>query len=353
MTEWAGVSKLSLMLETGGPGAEIYANGRNQIAVTVSVKPTDENGSTYYGDISWPNRVNLVDYVSGEKLNWQGREGWCFTDREDRYFHHLPGGGSRAAAETEPEPAAEPEAELADDGTQKFTFYISCWPGADRKSVSAWVETDTGKVYTTTAGSGSFEGKVALDPLVALTHRRSGVNWEYSRTATRYENDTKYVSTEAWNYYLSLDSTDNYFVTFSVSGYWSDPGYEGFFACDIKPDSHHKNLYGSYVWYQEPHGSSYDGDGGYGGLIVNFPDGNKWWDYARVYDRPYPEQYLCFTWVHATTGGDGWHIPNGPVNTWRVYFSPVITAWDRYGNTGKFSIDGSGVDSGIELADYS
>ncbi|MFE6748272.1 hypothetical protein ACFVGM_20645 [Kitasatospora purpeofusca] len=342
MTRWAGVSELSLMLETGGPGAEIYANGRNQVAVTVSFRPTDENGATYHGDISWPNRVHLVDHVSGEKLNWRGREGWCFTDREDRYFHHVPGGGGPAAAGPEP----------AEDGTQRFTFYVSCWPGADRKPVSARVETDTGRVCTTTAGSGSFEGRVTLDPLVALVHRRSGVGWDCSRTATRYENDTKYVTTEAWNYYLSLDSADNCFVTFSVSGCWSDPGYEGFFACDIDPGSRRRNLYGSYVWYREPHAGSYDGDGGYGGLIVNFPDGNKWWDYARVYDRPHPERYLCFTWVRATTGEDGWHIPNGPVDTWRVHSSPVITAWDRYGNTGRFRVDGSGAERGIELADH-
>ncbi|CAO5173155.1 conserved hypothetical protein [Frankia sp. AiPs1] len=340
MTQWAGVSKLSVMLETGGLAAGIYANGRNQVAVTISVKPSDENVKTYYGSISWLNRVNLVDYVNGAKLNWQGSTDWCFTDREDPHFHHVPGVGQ----------AAEPE--LLDDGTQKFTFYVTCWPGVSQKAIAAWVETDTGKIYTTTAGSGATEGKVTLNPLVALTHRKADVNWDYSKTTTQYGNDTRYVTTQAWNYYLSLKYTDNYFVTFSVSGYWSDPGYEGFFACDITPENRHKNLYGSYVWYKEPHDSSYYSNDGFGGMIVNFPEGNNWWDYAKIYDRPYPSQYLCFTWVHATTGGNGWHIPNGPIDMWREYFIPVITAWDMYGNIGEFGIDGSGVDNGIDLADY-
>ncbi|MEI5102693.1 hypothetical protein RB200_34485 [Streptomyces sp. PmtG] len=327
------------MLETGGTAASIYANGRNQVAVTISVKPTDENGNTYDGTISWPNQVNLVDYVTGTKLSWQGHSDWCFTQNENQHFHHVPGAGQSF------------ETELLEDGTQKFTFYVSCWPGVSQKPIAAWVKTDTGKVYATTAGSGAFEGKVTLNPLIGLTYRRADVNWDYSKTSTQSEDDTKYVTTQAWNYYLSLKSTDNYFVTFSVSGYWSDPGYEGFFACDITPDSRHKNFYGSYVWYQEPHDSAYHTSDGFGGKIVNFPDGNNWWDYAKVYDRPYPDQYLCFTWVHSTTGGNGWHIPNGPIHTWRVYFSPVITAWDRYGNTGKFGIDGAGVDNGIDLTD--
>ncbi|MCK9904739.1 hypothetical protein CC117_31615 [Parafrankia colletiae] len=339
MTEWAGVSKLSVILETGGQASAIYANGRNQVAVTISIKPTDEKNNTYYGAISWPDRVNLVDYVTGTKLNWKGSTDWCFTNEEDQYFHHVPG-GSRAA-----------EPELLDDGTQQFTFYVTARPGVSQKSIAAWVKTDTGKIYQTTQGSGTFEGKVVLNPLVALTHRKSDVTWRYSTTPTQYGDDTRYVTTKAWNYYLSLNSSDNYFVTFSVSGYWSDDGYEGFFASDIKPDNRHKNFYGAYVWPREPHESAYYSSDGYAGQIVNFPVGNNWWDYARIYDLPYPERYLCFTWVHATTGGNGWHIPNGPLTTWREYYDPTITAWDMYGNIGEFKIAGSGVDDGIELDD--
>jgi hypothetical protein len=343
MTKWTGVSKLSVILETGGSAANIYANGRNQVAVTVSVKPTDENGKLYTDPISWPDHIRLVDYVDGTKLNWRGGTDWCYAWDENPYFHHVPSPRGRENTE---------HPQLAGDGTQQFTFYVTCWPGVSMKSIAGWVETGTEKIFTTTKGSGTFEGSVTLNPLPALTYTTTDVNLESSsqQISTKYGSNTKYVTTHAWNYYLSLKSTDNYFVHFDVSGYWNGdahPGYDGFFACDITPG--HDNFYGSYVWYNEPHSSAYAGNGGFGGEIVNFPDGNKWWDFAKVYDRDYPERYLCFTWVHATTSGNGWHIPNGPIDKWRVYFNPDVTVYDMYGNRGKFSINGADVDNGISF----
>ncbi|MGW2545159.1 hypothetical protein ACWC5I_30850 [Kitasatospora sp. NPDC001574] len=341
MSTWTSVSKLSIILVSGDETCDIYANGRNRIGVMISIAPTDGDGDPVEVDSAHLlDRLWLIDYVTESTLNWNGTSGWCYTDTTNA-FTATPGlSGERA------------EASFDDDGTQLVTFYVYCAPEVSPKSIGVHVKTDSDHLIKSSL-NGTHQAKVRLNPRKAVTYTLADVAWDYSRTSTKYGEDTKYVTTNAWNYYLSLRSPDNYFVTFSVSNYFSGSGYDGFFACNITPDNHHKNFYGGYVWYHEPHGSAYyfDNDGRSEAQVVNFPDGNKWWDYAKIYNRDNPDQYLCFTWVHSTTGGNGWHLPNGPLDTWREWFAPEIYAYDRYGNWGAFWVDGGDIVGGLNLYD--
>ncbi|MFB7668610.1 hypothetical protein ACFC1R_32615 [Kitasatospora sp. NPDC056138] len=341
MSTWTSVSKLSIVLVSGDESCDIYANGRNRIGVMISVAPTDEDGDPIEVDPDHLlSRLWLIDYVTESTLNWKGSSGWCYTDTENA-FTSTPGlSGERA------------EASFDDDGTQLVTFYVYCAPGVSPKSIGVQVKTDCNDTIKSSL-NGTYQAKIKLNPRTAVTYELADVDWDYAHTSTKYGDNTKYVTTDAWNYYLSLKSVENYFVTFSVSNYFGRSEYDGFFSSHIPPDSHRKNFYGGYVWHSEPHGSAYyvENDGRSEAEVVNFPDGNKWWDYAKIYDRSYPERYLCFSWVHSTTGGDGWHIPNGPLTAWHVWSHPEIVAYDRYGNSGTFWVDGGDIIEGLKLCD--
>ncbi|TYC68768.1 hypothetical protein [Streptomyces sp. CB01881] len=343
MSTWTSVSKLSIILVSGDETCDIYANGRNRIGVMISVAPTDKDGNPIEVDFSHLlNRMWLIDYVTESTLNWKGSSGWCYTDTTNA-FTAAPGlSGERA------------EVSFGDDGTQLITFYVYCAPGVSPKSIGVQVKTDSDDIVKSSL-NGTYQEKIKLNPRTAVTYMKGDITWDYSHTSTKYGGNTKYVTTDAWNYYLTLKSADNYFVTFSVSSYFSEDGYDGFFSSHITPDSNRKNFYGGYVWYREPHGSAYyvvENDGHSEGEVVNFPDSNKWWDYAKIYDRNHPERYLCFSWVHSITGGDGWHIPNGPLNTWQTWFTPQIVAYDRFGNAGTFWVDGSDITGGLNIYDH-
>ncbi|MFJ3793963.1 hypothetical protein [Kitasatospora sp. NPDC090091] len=338
MSTWTGVSQLSVKLTTGAPSCKIYANGQNRVGVTISVTPTDENGDRIQVDPQHlASNLWLIDYLDESTLSWNGKSGWAYTDTMNEFTAVPDGAGEHAEVATD------------DNGTHHVTFYVYCSPDVDQKSIAVRVRTDPdddGCVNTITSSQdGRFDSSVVLRPRTALTFTRDDINWDYSRASTQESGNTKYVTTDAWNYYLSLKDEENYFVTFRVHGHCSDSGYDGLIASHIPPDDHRRNFYGGYVWYSEPHA--------YGtGEIVNFPAGNNWWDYTTVYDKSYPDQYLCFTWVHSTTGGDGWHIPNGPVTNWHVYYTPRVVVWDRYGNTGTFWVDGSDITGGLNIYDY-
>ncbi|MER6951699.1 hypothetical protein ABT294_47545 [Nonomuraea sp. NPDC000554] len=337
MSKWTSVSKLSVILESGYQNCNIYTNGRNRIGVTINIEPTDENGNPIEVD---PQHLTanlwLIDYVDESKLNWNGFSGWAYTDTAND-FTAIPGESG--------------EATIEEGGTQQVTFYVYCSPGVNRKSIGVQVRTDSDDTVNSSQ-NGTYSSKVMLNPRTAITYMRGDIDWDYSRTTTQLGGDAKNVTTEAWNYYLSLKAVDNHFVAFSVSHCFSEDGYDGLFAWNITPESGYKDFYGGYVWYREPHDSAYhSGQDGHLGEIVNFPVGNGWCDYAKIYDRQYPERYLCFTWVHSTTGGDGWHIPNGPLDYWKKWFRPRIVAYDMYGNTGTFWVDGSDITSALKIYD--
>ncbi|WP_172386312.1 hypothetical protein [Streptomyces sp. MNP-20] len=335
MAKWTGVDSISLTLESDEDTCGIYANGWNRIGVTITVDPTDEHADAMDIDPKHlAGRVWLVDYLTESNLNWKGSSGWCYSNAANE-FTAIPDGYS-----------ARPEATTEADGARpvSVTFYVYCSPGVNRKSIGAKVKTDSGDIYTSSR-SGYSHSKVTLNPRAALTYMRRDVDWDWSRATTKEGSNTKRVTTNAWNYYLSLKATDNYFVTFRAHGHYGDAGYEGLFAYNMPDESRHKKFYGGYVWYSEPHKSGT-------GEIVNFPRGNDWWDYVNIYDRAYPERYLCFTWVCATTTDFEWDLPNGPITGLKAAYVTRIVAWDRYGNSGTFWVDGNDITYELKIYDH-
>ncbi len=338
MSKWTGVSNLSLTLESGDESCSIYANGWNRIGVTITVEPTDEKGNSIEVDAKHlAGRLWLIDYVNESKLGWKGSSGWCYSAGANE-FTAVP---DRPGARSEAKPAVTTEAY----GTRHVTFYVYCSPGVNRKSIGVRVVTDSGDTITSSQG-GAYQSRVVLSPLTSVTYMRRDINWDYTRARTKEGGNTKHVSTEAWNYYLSLDAgAENYFVTFRAHGHYNDPGYEGMFAFDITPDDYHRYFRGGYVWYSEPHKSGT-------GTIVNFPHGNHWSDEVYTYDRANPERYLCLTWVRSTTTDFEWFTPNGPIFGLKSSYNTRIVAWDRYGNSGTFWMDGQDLDHGLQIYDH-
>ncbi|MFE5326227.1 hypothetical protein ACFRCG_07530 [Embleya sp. NPDC056575] len=341
MSTWTAVSNLSVTLESGDRSCDIYANGRNRIGVTIAVEPIDENAAPIRVD---PEHLLanlwLVDYVDESKLAWKGYGEWSYTDVAGE-FTAIPGAsGEHAEASTR-------------DGVQRLTLWVYCSFGSEPKSIGVQVRTDSGDVVKSSL-DGTYHDKVTLTPRAPVNHGRQDVEWDCSRTPTAAGDTAGNVTTKAWNYYLCLKADENDFVSFSASRCFTDDGYDGFFAYDITPDGGRDNFYGAYVWYREPHDSAYHSpQDRYGrGQIVNFPAVNAWCDHATIYDREHPERYLCFTWVHATTTGSGWYIPNGPTTLLKAYWPLKIVASDKYGNTGTFWVDGSDITGGLDIYDH-
>lgn len=339
MSTWTSVSKLSIIIASGDETCDIYANGKNQIPVVISVAPTDENGDPIdIGRGHVDDRLKLIDYITESELDYGGDSGWCYTESENS-FSAIPGrSGGRA------------EVSFDDDGTYLITYYVYCSPGVSPKSIGIQITTDSGSVIKSSMNGTTYHSKIKLNPRKAVVHKRADVDWDCARTSTGHGSNTPGVSTDAWNYYLSLKSADNNFVTFYVNLCFTDPTCDGLFASRIP--SPHFDFYGGYVWYHEPHDSAYyDNDIGHnGGLIVNFPT-NGWADVAKIYDRDTPNEYLCFTWVHAHNKDETWDIPNDPLTSYEEWYTLEIDAWDRYGNMSKFWVAGSEVIKELNLYD--
>ncbi|MFD9823150.1 hypothetical protein [Streptomyces violascens] len=372
---WTGVSSLSVSIESGIQSADIYANGLNQVGVVVSLTPTDENGNTIYDPIYWPDHVELIDYVDGvTKLNWDGDSGWCYTDKENKPYHHIPG-AARLPSRTQSK----------GNGTQTFTFWVYCAPGVSQKSIAAKITTYSGNVITSAKDSHSgYHSAVTLNPRAAKVYGLDDVIWNSDPLTTMMQKNTNDVwNTGGENWYLSSKDYSNFpFVHFDVQNYDDEDGWDGFYGFkyyddwfdsesdERKSDKHNSRPYlrSAYVWHREPHDAMYPGNGysanansansktGASAPIINCPNGNMWLDAAQVYTRPNPNNSLCFTRVGSTTGGNGWVCsqPNWLQSFgWcNAYVSPQITAYDWYGNSGTFWLDGSDIHDTLKLLSH-
>ncbi|MBC3840592.1 hypothetical protein GXW82_10945 [Streptacidiphilus sp. 4-A2] len=209
MSTWESVSNLSVVLQSGGQNCHIYANGQNRIGVTITVEPVDEDGNPVQVDSRHlAGNLWLIDYADGSTLDWNGSSGWAYTDTANE-FTAIPGGSSEPAGAT-----------IGNDGIQHVTFYVYCSPEVSQKSIGVRVKTDSDATITSSQ-DGTYNSCVTFNPRAAVTYTWDDITWDCSRTPTQEGGNTGYVTTEAWNYYLSLKVEDNYFLTFRVHGYAS------------------------------------------------------------------------------------------------------------------------------------
>ncbi|OCC08575.1 hypothetical protein A3Q37_05615 [Streptomyces sp. PTY087I2] len=234
------------------------------------------------------------------------------------------------------------------------------------------MRTDSEKfVYTSQSSDQALQAKVSLVPKPAVNYDLGNTDWVKEDLVSLRQDETQYVNFEGGsNWYLTAkeNSEGRTFCHFEVSNVVTDNQYDGFYARQSGKDNFNAKwwslLCGAYIWYQEPHDVKYPENGfsansdsanpggGASAVILKMPNGNKWWDAAKIYDRSADtnNRSLCVTWANAGTGGDGWvqNQPNplqdgtpyhGPHDI-HNYYNPKIVAYDQYGNSGTFYLDG-------------
>ncbi|WP_141693625.1 hypothetical protein [Streptomyces sp. PTY087I2] len=207
-------------------------------------------------------------------------------------------------------------------------------------------------------------------PKQAVNYDLGNTDWVKEDLVTLNQHDTRYVTVlGGFNWYLTAkeNAEGRDFCHFAVSNTVTTNQYDGFYGWLIQPTTIHPQgslMRSAYVWYQEPHDVKYPENGyaansgsanpggGVSAVILKMPNGNKWWDAAKIYERSSDanSRSLCVTCVTALTGGDGWvqgqpnplqsgtPFHNGPDA--HNYYNPSIVAYDQYGNSGTFYLDG-------------
>ncbi|MFF4927060.1 MULTISPECIES: hypothetical protein [unclassified Kitasatospora] len=142
-SKWTSVSKLSVVLETGEQRGAIYASNKpDEIGVTVTVQPTDDDGNPITDKVVFgKGGVALIDYVDessmpsagGDKINW-----WC----SDNKSVTQTGSGLFQV---------------------KYTAFRSSAVNLHAKSIGVSVTTESGRcIYSSM--NGTFHSSVVIEP---------------------------------------------------------------------------------------------------------------------------------------------------------------------------------------------
>jgi hypothetical protein len=327
--KWDDVSDLDIAIQgVVGDTCTIYQNSMNMASLIITVQPVDKNHSAVDVDKDHlAANLWLVDYDDPTtKLVWKGTRDWSYTDIKTQ-FTELP-----------PVPAAGGGQPTSLAGTP-IHLYVYCCPYQgvlSSKKIGVLIKTDSGKsVYS--SHDGKFRKFAQIKGIEAVTYTRSDVDWA-SETPEMWFKD----SSTAVNFYLSCKNEKKLpFVTFSMKDgeYSAQSGYDGFIGARMWSGNgaEYKSYCGAFVWYREPHEETW-------GQVINFPEGHgnyqnwvKAYDKRSEYDRT---RSLCVTWVYNNHGGDGcWRPGVGPIVSCWTWYRPCITAFDKYGNHGKFWLD--------------
>lgn len=199
--------ELTIMAVSGNTRPEIYGNGRHQVAIEIMAKAkktdekTGEEKVLNFSKETWIKHLYLRFAESDEKLNWNGTEGWCYTDVKNNFSEEIV---PRALSSNGPSDG--PSA-----GSAIIIYYVyTKLSGIKRISVS--FDNDNGKHFTT---SDNAEGAERMSiPITAVNEivytvndlRMDKVSSEPGQFAffDPYTLNVKHYSCHYDNFYINL-----------------------------------------------------------------------------------------------------------------------------------------------------
>ncbi|OOG00671.1 hypothetical protein ASPCADRAFT_202496 [Aspergillus carbonarius ITEM 5010] len=172
----------------------VYANGRMQVPVIVTVKAVNgTTGASYELTDAELKTIKLRDYYTSTELTGT----WFYSTTENEFAHTL--GNTR-----------DPVTPIA-DGTKSIVFWVSSTK-VENKNIAAFITQPNG-TSATTAG-GTFNSFVTLTGLQRVDYTTRNVTIEDEDTAkgtwksTRHSNNVTSVSSYEWqqnNHYVTSD----------------------------------------------------------------------------------------------------------------------------------------------------
>lgn len=203
---WSGLTDFKIVLDGGASQQKIYGNGLNQVGVTITLQPVDDDAKPVDVPVdTLLNATQLIDYVSQQPLNKGGSSGWCYSTRENEF--HTP-------VITESNQTAE--VHIAGNTTQ-VTFYVTC-DTQSTKQIGASVKTATGKtIYNSQNTTDPYHTPVKVDALPTMRYTLDDITQQLVMhphpTVEGYDDGYSY----AWNVYLSCKKQGYRFKRFDVA----------------------------------------------------------------------------------------------------------------------------------------
>ncbi|MBE8598070.1 hypothetical protein [Xenorhabdus sp. BG5] len=320
---WYEVSELKIKLPQGNRDAEIFANGRNRVAIDIYIQATNcKNNTILVSSNQLLQHVWLVDYDTQEPLAWNAQEKddftWAYIDKPNE-FTRTPRVSSLNNNED-------------DTKLSRITYYVYCSPKAASqiKQLAVLVTTPAGKTYSTAFGAeSSFDAFVQLLAIHETRYKVSDIDM-VAKDVKEYDDDgPPYAHWFQYNTYVKLKRDDRYIVSLSWSRDNSLTGNNIPFNC----------------MHQRYHETGYHQDWNNGYYYVHFiwslgeetyvSIGNTtWWDLPINFNvdikiRQEGSEVVCFTVMYALI----W-IDSMLHDTWFDDFTIYIH--DQYGNLGEF-----------------
>jgi hypothetical protein len=140
---------LKIQTVSGTLSPKIYANGKNQLPIEITVKASNKSHEPLnISKDTWINLLSLCFAESDKKLSRKGNSGWCFTDVENDYSKEIQGRSLQSNRVTK-----------ADDGTVIIIMYVYT-NDVNTKRIAVSVDTDNGKHFTTADNASGAEKMV-------------------------------------------------------------------------------------------------------------------------------------------------------------------------------------------------
>lgn len=189
--------------DSGAGTAAIYGNNLNQVAVTISLQPLDKNSqsiSVSPSDIY--NHTRLVDYVTGEELNWNSSpysdSPWCFA-----------GVANDFCGAVQYDDAVQNNVAIEDTGSlRQVTYYIYWSTSTSNKSNSKQVAINvdlSDGTYITSCKDGEFHN--ALVNVMAIPQKAYTTS-DLNLVTTDQNNG----AFDCVNYYWSINNNDGCYI---------------------------------------------------------------------------------------------------------------------------------------------
>jgi len=360
---WTALDQLKIEFADGGnpTSGRIYRNGNQQIAVLLTVKPTDAAGNLLT-EINCPgitmrvrSSVGLVSDTDAHRLEFVPAAGvgsrWCYTDRRNEFST----GSSMNVAFYSGQP------DDGDDGPLKFLFYVMCPPAEHLASIAIAAQIDVPNAN----GSGTHSvttRHVQPDDLPRATISITAlapVRYTEANTALTsllaYQDPGNSASRKmvARNYVFACREPGHQFMRFdiaaaSIGEYWHVFDEATAFQNPGESFKRYRKFNIAYVW--NPSGPAQEQ---VFGMREQSGEAQHWWPVSVNQDR----HSLSFTvaeYDSTLVAGPGFGYPGSPVNDLSggsntgkagVYFS----VWDQYGNSADFTPETSGLLEGFAV----
>lgn len=298
MAEWTEVSYLDVRLASGENSGSLYANGRHQAAVVISLVPGNAGQKVDITQAELDSSITLVDYVTGREVggNPASPGSWQYGTSANEFHRFLVEDGPLTFA-------ANP------NGLYQTTRFVTCSNDAKMrtKSIAVQVKPTYGAAVNSSQ-NGSYNGRVVLTALDEIAYRRDVNVRTYGGTFARVD------GWQQTNYFLAIANNANGLDHYILKADISPAGGAAPFMAVNRGLTARQTV--AWAW---PFGAQATG------TVVGGPS-------IQLAYNQRPNE-VCISMI-AGFFGTPYPDTNSPVN---------ITLYDQYGNMGIFHAKAGGV----------